>query len=439
VKRKEVLMKKHAAVLLMILALACSGDVENIGEDRFQLSNGLEVLLLPAEKAGHTVLIVLYDVGGLHDPQGRSGMAHLIEQVYVTAGTGERPSRTVEEYVREYPRGWNAQTGDDYTLFAAVFEPDRLPRELEDAAYRMGDLRITEEDMRREKNRIATELANMYGRVPALAAFNHARELVVPSPEGARRGGVTEQIEAVDIGEARDYWERYYKPVNARLVLAGKFDPGKAKNSVEGLFGSIPPGEEAPPPAPRGTARRGITVERTAPSVSADTRTVVSIAWAAPGPGTDFHIPFLVLVGLMWDRAMGRPMSMEDMPIRYAPLDDPWVVSQSSPVEAGETPEEVAARLRAFVAETLDGEITARDIARITRVYGWALGLSGFSGELLAQNPYAAALGKAMRANQGIDRQDLEMRLKALSTEEIRRAGQAVFAEEESATVIATF
>src|SRR5262249_1803621 len=108
----------------------------------FELENGLRVLLRPVHGAKQAAAVVRYSVGGDHDPQGRSGLAHLVEHVYVTAAAGDQPQRTVNEYLRRYPAGWNAQTGDRYTVFATVFPGRQLEDELKDAAVRMGDLRV---------------------------------------------------------------------------------------------------------------------------------------------------------------------------------------------------------------------------------------------------------------------------------------------------------
>ena len=102
--------------------------------ERFQLLNGLSVILRPVPGAKQTALMVLYSLGGDHDPQGRSGLAHLVEHVYVTAAAGAEKARGVDEYVKQYPAGWNAQTGDRYTVIAAVFPAKDVEQELRKAA-----------------------------------------------------------------------------------------------------------------------------------------------------------------------------------------------------------------------------------------------------------------------------------------------------------------
>jgi zinc protease len=134
-------------------------------EEKFQMEDGLTVLLRPIQGAKDTALVVLFSMGGDQDPQGRSGMAHLIEHLYVTAAAGKEKSRTADELIQRYPKGWNAQTGDRYTVVATVFPENDLQKELQDAAARMGDLRVAASDLAREKPRVLEELGNMFGRI----------------------------------------------------------------------------------------------------------------------------------------------------------------------------------------------------------------------------------------------------------------------------------
>ena len=127
----------------------------------------------------------MYSIGSDHDPEGRSGLAHAIEHLYVTAAAGDRKARTSEELFAKYPAGANGQTGDRYTVIATVFPKRELDHELGDAAARMVDLRVTAADLDRERPRLLEEVANMFEGFPALAAMNNARELVRPTPRRA--------------------------------------------------------------------------------------------------------------------------------------------------------------------------------------------------------------------------------------------------------------
>jgi zinc protease len=420
-------------------ALCCAGGIEEGPTGPYQLDNRLTVMLLPASGARHVVLMVLYDIGGLQDPDGKSGLAHLVEQAYVTAPAGETPARSAEEYMKAYPEGWNAQTGDEYTLFAAIFPGSELNRELKDAAARMGDLRVSESLIEQEKQRIDRELANMFERVPALAAFNRAREHAVPSPPGCRRGGISEEVARLTLDDVHTRWQRYYKPANAILVLAGKFNAGKARDLITSHFSDVPPGEAAPPARARAEARTGEVEEIASQAVTPETKPVVCLAYAAPQPGSDLYVPFLVLMARMWQRATELGITPHHFPVRFAPLDDPWVVSVSAPIEKGETPEQVIDRLRDFVAGTVEPALEPGEITAARNTFGWALGLTDYTDEMLRVNPYAVALGLARRYQLGIDTESVGAQLETLTSGQVTRAGRTVFAPDRCATTIATW
>src|SRR4029079_13951214 len=130
----------------------------------------------------------------------------------------------------------NAQTGDDYTVFATVVTASAVDAEIRQHADRMGALKITDADLQREVPRMEQELANMFGRIPAIGAANLTREHVRPAPRGGRKGGRIEQLRNVTVPQLQSRWDRYYKPRNARLVVAGGFDIDQVRKVIETDF-----------------------------------------------------------------------------------------------------------------------------------------------------------------------------------------------------------
>ncbi len=82
---------------------------------QFELDNGLRVTLRPIAGSDTVAVLTLFDVGESIDPPGKSGLAHLVEHVYVTA-TPSTGQRSANEFMKAYPDGWNAQTGWDYKI-----------------------------------------------------------------------------------------------------------------------------------------------------------------------------------------------------------------------------------------------------------------------------------------------------------------------------------
>jgi len=402
----------------------------------FTLDNGLTVMLRPMAGTEKVALVVLYAIGGLHDPKGQSGLAHLIEHCYVTSSAGSAPQRNMQGFMARYPDGWNAQTGDDYTVIAAVFKREALDGELADAAARMTHLRVLESDLEREKPRIVAELRNMYARIPHLAARNLAREKVCPSPHDGHKGGVADHVNALAIAAVQQRLERCYKPTNATLVLAGAFDAAAARAAIEEHFSAVPSGDAVAQPPQRPKPKLPATETVRPKSLQPGADAVVGLAYAAPQVGSDLYAPFLVLVARLWKRAPALGAAPGQMPVHFAPLDDPAAVMLCAPMKDGEKPEQAVARLEAFVAEASRQTVTTSDRMATLQSFGFMLGLLSIPDPVLAQNVYGVAFAMGRRAQMGVDSAALKQAIEAVTTDDLRRAAKDVFSEKVRAAVV---
>ncbi|HUU91392.1 MAG TPA: insulinase family protein [Phycisphaerae bacterium] len=431
-------MRRLSIVLVTATLLTGCADADPPPQppETFTLDNGLTVMLRPMQGTEKVALVVLYAVGGLHDPKGQSGLAHLIEHCYVTAAAGSTPQRDMQGFMARYPDGWNAQTGDDYTVIAGVFKREALGRELADAAARMNHLHVLDSDLDREKPRIFAELRNMYAAMPHLAARNLAREKVCPSPHDGRKGGLADHVNTLQIATVQQRIERYYKATNATLVLAGAFDAAAARAAIAKHFGDIPPGDAIakPPDRPKPKLPAAETVRVRSPLPQAGP--VVGLAYAAPKTDSDLYAPFLVLVGRLWHRAQALGAAPGGMPIHFAALDDPAVVSVCAPMKDGEEPDQAVARLEAFVAEAAKAELATSDRMVTLQTFNFAFGLLSVPDQMLAQNLYGVAFGMGRRAQMGVDSAALKGSIETVTTDDLRRAAEAVFSEKVRAAVV---
>jgi len=430
----------HILLPLVLIGIGPGQAVdENRGnppkEEMFQLENGPTVILRPIKGAKETALVVLFSVGGDQDPSDRSGLAHLVEHLYVTAAAGEERSRTANELIQHYPKGSNAQTGDRYTVIATVFPENNLEKELQDAAARMGDLRITESDLEREKPRVLEELANMFGRIPSLGACNRARELARPTPRQGRKGGVPDQLKSISLKEIQDYWRRYYKPKNAILVLAGAFSSAEARKAVRASFSKIPSGEPAPAPAKPDQPKWGELQEITEKPVL-DDDPKICLAYSAPAPTSKLYAPFLVLVGRLWTSAPKLENKPFHNPVRFAPLDDPEVIHVGSSVGKGENAKQAEQRVATFVAEAIKPKFDAKEIGQVKLQLGFFLGFADQPDLILAGNPYGVAFSLGRRHQLGINSNKLKNALEKMTEEELRQAAKEVFAPDRHTTAL---
>jgi zinc protease len=410
---------------------------------RFSLDNGLTVLLRPIAGANNTALLVLYQIGGDHDPRGQSGLGHLFEHLYITAAAGAEPARTADAFFQRYRSGCNAQTGDRYTVFATVFPQGDLEKELTEAASRMGDLRITAADLDREKPRLLGEIANMFGRLPALGAVNVARELIRPTPRGGRKGGVPEQVQALSLDAVQTHWKRYYKPRNALLVLAGAIDETTARQVVANHFAKLVPGETVPKPGEPGSPQAGTLRELSVKSLQPQAAPVACLAYAAPAPESDLYAPFLLLVARFWAAqaqstgGTGNGAGSAARPSIYFPLlEDPAVFAISVNAKPGERASDVIVRLESIVAHTITPSLRADERASAPQMFALFLDTADIPDFALASNPYSAALALARREQLGIDPAKLKRSFEALTDSHLRRAAKEILAPTRHAAAL---
>lgn len=418
---------KSNILIITALLLALFANAGQSAEERFTLKNGLKVVLRPVSGTDNVAAIVLYDIGCDHDPKGKSGLTHLIEHLYVTSAAGGTAARDIQTFISNYPAGWNAQTGSTYTVIATVFPQEKIDQELADAAARMENLNVTQADIDREKPRIVDELANMFERMPQLAAANRAREKVRPSLNGGRKGGIPEQVNSITLEELEGMLNRFYKPVNAILILAGGFKTSEVKQMVEKHFLKIPPGEKCPPAGSvQVSVKDGfekINVRPIRPGMPG----FVAVSVKVPLPNDPDYPAFLVLAQRLLASSSRLPTIQGFFPVNYAILDDPEVLTLSLPLQAGETPEKVVERLNAFIDETLGRPFQPIETQATKMMYGFFLGMVDWPDQAALQNLYGLAFSIGRRLQLGIDSTQLSKMMDKLTAEDVEKVKNKYF------------
>ncbi len=430
------------AVAALTLAAAANAGAATI--ERFDLDNQLRVILRPIEGAGTTALVTLFSIGERHDPEGASGMAHLMEHLLVTAAAGDIPARTAESWSASYrppTGGANAQTGEDYTVLATVFPSVQLDEELTDLASRMRELTITQADLDRELPRLDAELSNMFGGLPHLAAMNLARESIRPSGVGFRKGGLIEQLRTVTVEQAQRFADAYYKPRNALIVIAGGFDTAAARALIEKHFANIESGVELPPM--RDIRKRADTPPSTIPVSAAEWYTgdpiVIARAYAVPAPDSPRYAPFLVHAARLFQKGMSAYKPGGVPPVQWALIDDPFVLYVAASVASeDELPAARAALDKLIASATDETQDKPGDAAMIAMQFGWMFGSADLPDAALANNPYGVAFGLGRAEMMGIDWSTLKTRLGALTRQDMTAAAESIFSADNRAEVVVT-
>lgn len=214
------------------------------------LANGLKLILLEDHRSPVAVIQVYYRVGSRNDLPGKSGRAHLLEHMMFkgTATTGP------EEYSRIIQRNGgrtNAFTSRDRTTYFASIAADRLDVVLALEADRMSNLKIDEGEYASERQVVTEERRLRVDNSPSGDLFEQLyASAFLAHPYRLPIIGWMTDIQQSTAADLREFYERYYVPNNAFIVVVGDFAAGELADRLAEAFGDIPAGTM--PPAVRG-------------------------------------------------------------------------------------------------------------------------------------------------------------------------------------------
>ena len=205
----------------------------------FSLSNGMRVLVIPDHRAPVVTHMVWYDVGSADETEGKTGLAHFLEHLMFKGTKDVAPG----EFARIVDRNGgseNAFTSYDYTAYYEVIASDRLPLVMELEADRMANLRLTDEVVYPERDVVLEEYRMRIENNPMSALRQKMDQaLYGPHPYARQVIGVKKDVEGLTREDARAFYDRYYTPKNATLVVAGDIDAEDLKPLAEKYYGVL--------------------------------------------------------------------------------------------------------------------------------------------------------------------------------------------------------
>ncbi|MBQ0147852.1 MAG: insulinase family protein [Flavobacteriaceae bacterium] len=213
------------------------GQVEGIKE--FKLNNGLQILLISDQSQSNVVVNITYHVGSKHEGYGEKGMAHLLEHMLFksTKNLGD-----IKKMLSDKGGDANGTTWYDRTNYYEIFpySEDNLRWGIEMEADRMINATLLQSDLDKEFSVVRNEFEIGENNPTRILMERVINAGYLWHNYGNSTIGSREDIERVKTSQLRKFYERYYQPDNAVLIIAGKFDEAKALEYVNKYFGAIP-------------------------------------------------------------------------------------------------------------------------------------------------------------------------------------------------------
>ena len=209
------------------------------GNKEYELSNGLRVLLIPDPAQTNIVINIVYKVGSRHEGYGETGMAHLLEHMlFKQCGK----FTDIKKAIADKGAFANGTTWYDRTNYYEVLSAsdENLSWALDMEADRMVNSKILAEELKKEFSVVRNEFEIGENNQSGVLNERVLSTMFLWHNYGNSTIGSKEDIERVKAENLKVFYQKYYQPDNAVLVIAGKFDEQKALDYVKEYFGPIP-------------------------------------------------------------------------------------------------------------------------------------------------------------------------------------------------------
>ena len=213
-----------------------------IAHEMYTLDNGLKVILSEDHATPYAHVEVWYQVGSKDERKGRSGFAHLFEHLMFQGS--ENADGEYFAPLQAYGAEINGTTNRDRTNYFEKVPSHVLERALWMEADRMGNLlpALTQEKLDNQREVVRNERRQNYEMRPYAIAQKAISEAIYPEGHPYRHLtiGSHEDLQAATLDDVKAFFNEWYGPNNATLVVVGDFDTAQTKAWIQDFFGKIP-------------------------------------------------------------------------------------------------------------------------------------------------------------------------------------------------------
>ena len=243
------------------------------------LPNGLTVVLSEDHSTPIIHVQLVYHVGSKNEKPGRTGFAHLFEHLMFKGSKNVQPEAHTSMLASVGGQS-NAYTTEDETVFWETVPAQYLPLVLWLEGDRMATLRIDKDTFTNERDVVKEERRMRVDNQP----YGRLNEIIYDQafsvhPYKHATIGSMQDLEAASVEDVRDFYETYYVPANATLVLVGDFDSAQALQLVSQYMGRVPKAER---PVPRDIPQE--------PPQTKEKRATLQQPWPLPAVVVAYHV-----------------------------------------------------------------------------------------------------------------------------------------------------
>lgn len=240
-------------ISVLFFVTSCSKNQTDFSVDyeKFTLDNGLEVIFHKDHSDPVVAVALTFHVGSAREKEGKTGFAHLFEHLLFLESENLGKGGLDEMSSRIGGSGANGSTSRDRTNYFQTVPNDALEKMIWAEADKMGFFinTVTEAVLEKEKQVVKNEKRQGVDNAP----YGHTNYVIGKNlypqthPYNWQVIGSLDDLQAATLDDVKEFYNTWYVPNNATLVIAGDFDSGQAREWVEKYFDEIPAGEEIEP------------------------------------------------------------------------------------------------------------------------------------------------------------------------------------------------
>ncbi|WP_338549715.1 M16 family metallopeptidase [Roseovarius phycicola] len=250
---------------LFLTFFSTASAIANDQLTTFTLDNGMDVVVIEDHRAPVVVHMVWYRAGSADEDPGVSGVAHFLEHL-LFKGTKTLAPGEFSATVARNGGSDNAFTSYDYTAYFQRVAADRLELMMRMESDRMVNIQLDAEDILTERDVIIEERNQRVENNPSsLFREQHNAAQYLNHRYGVPIIGWQHEMTELTLDDALDFYEKFYAPNNAILIVAGDVEPDEVRKLAETYYGEIPANPDLPEreraQEPRQMAERRLTYE----------------------------------------------------------------------------------------------------------------------------------------------------------------------------------
>ncbi len=211
------------------------------GIHEYKLNNGMKIIVKEDHRAPVVVSQVWYKVGSSYEHGGITGVSHVLEHM-MFKGTKKHGPNEFSRIIAANGGRENAFTGQDYTAYFQQLEKDRLAISFELEADRMQNLILDPEEMKKEVQVVMEERRMRTEDKPQSLTYEQFKAAAfVTSPYHNPIIGWMDDLENLTLDDLQQWYQHWYAPNNATLVVAGDVDPQQVAELAKKYYGPVKP------------------------------------------------------------------------------------------------------------------------------------------------------------------------------------------------------